>query len=420
MQRVRQSLPYFRELGWEPTIITVDEKYVEAYSLDPLLLKTFPQDIRVYKVAALKPSVTRKLGIGSLSIRAYFHIKKKGDELLKAEAFDLVFFSTTAFHVMALGPGWKRKFGVPFILDIQDPWFNTFYFTTALHKRGLKERIFHKLDQYLENKTLPFVDGIISVSPGYRDLYMKRYAGVGYDRFCIIPFGCATLDFQIAKNYISSSKIIFSGNEVNAVYIGRGGHDMELAIDIIFDAIQIGLKSEPALFKKLRLWFIGTSYAQAGKGLKTIEPIATRKGVAGQVTEITDRIPHFESLYLLSKADVLCVPGSTDPTYTASKIYPYIYTNRPMLAVFHEKSSVVDVLKATGKAKLATFGSGINEGAKQQLAAECFDYLLQVLNKTVADSGLNYEAFEQYTARSMAVKQINFFNQVVKQRALAT
>src|SRR5438128_1284725 len=104
MQRVRQSLPYFKEMGWEPTVLAVDEKFIDAYSLDELLLETIPSDIRVIKVKAVKTSVTRKIGIGSLSIRSYYHIKRAGSKLLRSEHFDLVFFSTTAFHVMALGP----------------------------------------------------------------------------------------------------------------------------------------------------------------------------------------------------------------------------------------------------------------------------------------------------------------------------
>ena len=194
---------------------------------------------------------------------------------------------------------------------------------------------------------------------------------------------------------------------------------MEMAAEIIFDAINIGLKTEPALFNKLRLWFIGTSYAQAGKGDKTMEPIAKRKGLERQVTEITDRIPYFETLYLLSKADILCVPGSSDPTYTASKIYPYIYTNKPMLAVFHENSSVVEVMKLTSKGKMVTFGDTVNETIKQRLANECFEYLLQVMNNNINNSSLNYEAFEEYTAKAMAGQQISFFEQVLNKDSVA-
>src|SRR3954467_10454229 len=95
MHRVRQSLPYFRQMGWEPVVITVDEKYVEAYSLDHLLGETIPNDIEIHKVKAFDVNKSRKFGLGSLSMRAYYYMLKKGDELLRSRKFDLVYFSTT-------------------------------------------------------------------------------------------------------------------------------------------------------------------------------------------------------------------------------------------------------------------------------------------------------------------------------------
>lgn len=417
MQRVRQSLPYLRDNGWEPVILTVDEKYVEAYSVDDLLLQTFPQDITIHKVPALNASVTRKLGIGSLSLRAFFSIRKKGDDLLRTGSFDLVYFSTTAFHVMAWGPRWKRKFGVPFILDMQDPWYNPYFFSHSLKKKTPKAWLFHQLDKHLEARTIPFADGIVSVSAGYRDIYLERYPNLSYENFRIIPFGCAVQDFPIARKAVGRSQVHFSTGEINAVYIGRGGQDMKFAGGIIFDAVRMGLEKEPAAFKKLRLWAIGTSYAQAGKGEKTFAPIAQEKGIGNQLTEISDRLPYFETLYLLAKADLLFVPGSTDSTYTASKIYPYIYLDKPMLSVFHEKSSVCDIVRSTSESKVVSFGDKMDEAEKKALIQECYAYLSSVLRNEIKNANLDHRAFEEYTAKAMTCKQTDFFNYVLQRVA---
>lgn len=412
MQRVRQSLPYMRENGWEPTVLTVDEKYVDAYSTDPLLLQTIPAGIKIEKVKALYSSFTRKIGIGSLSLRAFFSMQKRGDELLRNGKFDLIYFSTTAFHVMALGPRWKRKFGVPFILDIQDPWYNPFYFDHALTKKTLKAKAFHRLDKLLEERTFPYADGFISVSEGYREMYLNRYPELSYQQFKILPFGCALLDFPIAKKSISDSRIKLSAGKTNAVYIGRGGQDLSFACAIFFEAVRLGLERAPAVFSNLHLWFIGTSYAKEGEGSKTIAPLATQKGIAGMVTEITDRLPYFETLHLLSKADLLFVPGSTDAAYTASKIYPYLYVNKPLLAVFHKKSSVCKIISTTSDGKVVSFDEASEEKAKA-LAEECYDYLADILTREVKTAGFRADAFDEYTAQSMARKQAEFFDEII-------
>src|SRR5574343_1354119 len=82
MQRIRHSLPSFYENGWQAEVIAVDPKFIEVYSMDPLLAETIPSDIPVHWVDALAAEKTRRYGLGSLSMRAWFSIRKKGNELL--------------------------------------------------------------------------------------------------------------------------------------------------------------------------------------------------------------------------------------------------------------------------------------------------------------------------------------------------
>ena len=42
--------------------------------------------------------------------------------------------------------------------------------------------------------------------------------------------------------------------------------------------------------------------------------------------------------------DALFMPGSDDPAYTASKIYPYLLTRKPLLAIFNAESPALAVL----------------------------------------------------------------------------
>ncbi|MES2848589.1 MAG: hypothetical protein V4685_06010 [Bacteroidota bacterium] len=411
MHRVRQSVPYFKQLGWEPVVITVDEAYAEAYSRDTLLLHTVPEDIEVHKVKALPAKYTRKVGLGSLSIRAYWHIRKKGNELLRKNKFHLVYFSTTAFHVMALGPEWKKKFKVPFILDIQDPWRNDFYLSKPAAERPPKFFIAYTIDKYLESKTVPYADGIISVSKAYCDTFLQRYPSLIKKQCKVITFGAADKDISVMKEFVhSSANVSLPADKINAVYVGRGGHDMSFAAEIIFTAFAKGLRESPDTFSKMHFWFIGTSYAAKGMGKQTIYPVAEKNNVAKYVTEITDRIPYFESLFLLDKAQLLIVPGSTDTAYTASKIYPYIMLNKKMLAVFNFNSSVVSMLQELNYGELVAFDHQQKKTA--DYVDECYEKIVRLL-KTTETVNYNKTAFEPYMALSKTKEQVDFFNEVV-------
>lgn len=406
MHRVRQSLPYFKEFGWNAEVITVYPKYIESYSIDKLLLKTIPKEIPIHYVKAWDVKKTRKFGLGSLSIRSFLFIKKKGDELLLQKKFDLVYFSTTAFHVMALGPRWKKKFGVPFILDMQDPWRSDFYLDKPKAARPPKFFVSYNIDKYLEAKTVPKADGIISVSQGYCNTFLHRYPTLNPKQFCVIPFGASTYDFEIMKQNITDvSTVKFEAGKINVVYIGRGGHDMRFALEIIFGAFKKGLEQDAQLFANIRFWFIGTSYAPPGSGVKTIKPLADELNIGKYVTEISDRLPYFETLFLLNKANVLLVPGSTDTNYTASKIFPYIMAEKPLLAVFHKLSSVIDILNRINFGKVVEFDHSFSF---EKYIDECFEDFVDVLNENV-NSQYNHNVFDEYSAKSQTCKQVIFF-----------
>lgn len=415
MHRVRQSLPYFEELGWQVEVICVKQSHAEAYSIDPLLMHSIPKNIKIHEVKAFPVKFTRKFGLGSLSIRAWLHIKKKGNELLKQQHFDLIYFSTTAFNVMALGPGWKKKFGVPFILDMQDPWRNDFYLDKPAVQRPPKFRIAYAIDKRLEAYTVPAADGVISVSKSYCDTFLQRYPSFKSVPWKVVTFGASMADNEIMRRYVEQSSIRFSQQKFNVVYAGRGGYDLRFALAIVFKAFAKGLAENQVLFSKLHFWFIGTSYAPAGKGQKTIAPMAINYQLGQYVTEIPDRMPFFETLFLLDKAGMLLVPGSTDTAYTASKIYPYILAQKPLLAVFYKESSVVKVLSELHFGKLITFDHVNNND--DVYVDECLQYFNRILQEGPQEQVLDMGAFAPFTAKEKTKEQVAFFNLVINQKS---
>lgn len=411
MHRVRQSLLYFEEMGWQATVIAVQPQFVEM-GQDPILLHTLPPNGQVIRIPAYKPEVTRKFGLGNIGYRSMFQFYKEGNKLLKNNKFDLVYFSTTAFPVMVLGRIWKRRFKVPFIIDMQDPWRNDFYLDKPKHERPPKFWFAYRMDKYMEAYAMKKVDGIISVSPGYPKTLMERYPNIKPEMCTVIPFGGAPIDFEVLeKSGLTNNLFKKDDGSINLVYIGRGGHDMSLALSGIFLAMAMGLKENPDLFKRVKMFFVGTSYAADGKGQKTVEPIAERFGVNQSVTEITDRLPYFEAMKVLKDADILVVPGSTDTNYTASKLYPYILANKPILAVFNEQSSVVEILASTQAGTCITFH---NDDNPLKISEKVFVAMNDFLKRLPFLPATNWQAFEPYSAREATRKQVDFFNKTIQ------
>jgi hypothetical protein len=183
---------------------------------------------------------------------------------------------------------------------------------------------------------------------------------------------------------------------------------MSSAIEILFRNFTICRNEKPELYKRFHFYFIGTSYAASGKGEPTIFPVAEKYGLGDVVTESTDRIPFYQALNTLADADALFIAGSDDRSYTASKIFPYVETEKPVLAVFHPQSSVVSILQSLKVGTVLQFGE--KESCMIEKSRNFFEGLLSGVHM---NSKPDREEFEKYSARSMTGKQCALFNEVV-------
>ncbi len=416
MHRVRQSLPYLPALGWEAVTLAVEPASVEG-AMDSNLLATVPTGAEVHRVRALDVRRTRRFGLGSLAIRALPALRREGNRLLAEAAaagrpFDLVYFSTTQYPVAVLGPYWKRRFGVPYVIDVQDPWRSDHYLSLPESQRPPKFWFSYRLDAALEPFAMRHVDGIVSVSQAYVDVLQARYpASVRADRCLVLPFGGPKADFETLDRLdLANPFFAPTPGHINVVYVGRGGHDLARAARAVFGALADGLRDRPDLYDPVRLFLIGTDYSPAGLGRKTLEPLAAAFGVADRVTEHTARIPYFQALHLIRQADLALVPGSDDPAYTASKLYPYILARRPLLAVFDERSSVVRVLSETQAGEAVVFTESTPEA---DLRARTGAMWTELLGRLPFVPETDWAAFEPYTAREMTRQQARFFDETV-------
>jgi hypothetical protein len=412
--RVRMSLPYLAEFGWDAHVLAVHPDFVQGVK-DPLLSKTVPDSISVTYTNALPIQQTKKIGLGSLGLRAFFYLLQAGDRLLQQQKFDLIYFSTTMFVTMGLAPRWHKRFDLPYVLDCQDPWLSDYYNQPGSPPPpgGHLKYAFSQLQAIiLEPKTLAYVSHIICVSAAYPQPLQQRYPHLQPAQFTVLPFGAPEQDIeQLSLLNVKQSIFDRHDGKKHWVYVGRGGGDMALSLGILFAGIQADRQQNPAPWDSIELHFVGTSYAPGDRSIKTVEPIAQEFGIADLVTEYSHRVPYFEALQIMVDSDAILLIGSDDPGYTASKLYPCILARKPILAVFHEQSSVVDILDRCNAGKAVTFKSG---DRPQDLTSQI---LAQLNGLQSLPSGYqpdtNWQAFEPYTAKEMTRKQCEVFDRVV-------
>lgn len=405
MQRIRMSLPYFAANGWEAEVVMVDEQYADLPA-DDLLLQSIPTQVKVHKVKALKKIITSKLGLGSIALRSLWFYRQKIKELLKTQSYDLIYFSTTQFPVCILGSYFKKRYGIPYVIDMQDPWFSDYYEDKPKAQRPPKYWFSYRLNKYLEPIAMNNVDGLISVSDDYISDLKNRYTAIKRIPSATITFGAFEPDMRIAEQYMDRFSNLLSPQYINVVYVGRGGADMHTAITPLFKALKTGLDQGNEALKSVRLYFIGTSYAPNGQGKPSILPLARQLEVADNVIEITDRISYYHTLITLQQADALFIPGSDDPKYTASKIYPYLLTQKPLLAIFNKASSAINIMKEYGVKQVYDYETVTD--------ANISTFLSSLINGSPEPPQYHAEAVNKYSARQMTINQCKLFDSVTR------
>lgn len=408
IHRVRHSLPYFKEFGWDPVVMAVDPNRVEGFR-DELLLDTVPSDVRVEHVSALDYHWTRLFGLGSLALRSLPFYRTAVNRMLRNGAIDLIYFSTTMFPVLALGPYWKRRFHVPFVVDMQDPWHSDYYQTRPRHERPPKYWFAYRMNKLMEPRTLSHADGLIAVSEAYIRTLRGRYPALQSVPAIELPFGASRSDSDVAAT-LEATRGGYSDNELVGTYTGVCNSAMVPALDLILETLARGREESPELFGRVRLRFIGTSYATDDRARPVVMPIAERHNVAEVVSEQTARVPYFEALKMQTDSDFLLLPGTLDGSYTASKLYPYIMSKRPILALFRGSSSVTEILDQTRAGKVVEF----DKGNRTSIVNNLLDAWKSMLQRLPYSPPTDWAAFEPYTAREMTRRQVEVFNQVTE------
>ena len=405
VHRSRLFAKHLPALGWNPIILTVHEDYYEEV-LDWKLHQLLPKDQHIEKVSAFK--VIKPRLIGDIGLRGYFQLRRRALELIRSEKIDFVYIPIPSFYMALLGPYLFKKTGVLYGIDYIDPWVHVFpgsdqilsrhWFTTQLAK-------------FLEPIAVKHASLITGVSEGYYKPVLERNPHLKTQALtAAMPYGGEESDHDFVRNRAKQPST--SSSTIKFIYAGAMLPKAYKPLEEIFKALYsfestgLSLPSDSELAgSSLQLHFIGT--------LGTIKPFAEKYNLWGSaVLEHPDRIPYFDVLSQLDAADAVFILGSTEPHYTPSKVYQAVLSGKPILALLHEDSTAVRVLRESragivvtmkGEEDLDTLSARFLEGLKE----------FMVFKQAFDPAKINPAAFEQYSAKAVTAQLVEKLDQIV-------
>jgi len=387
--RVRLLAPHMAGHGWDPTVLTVDPADYEG-ALDPALAASVPDSVRVIRARAWPASITRRLGIGDLGLRAYRGLKRSATTLLERERFDAVFITIYPTYPALLGPELKRRFGVAFVLDYQDPWVGEWGRSvgpTASGGPDLKSRLSRWIATRVEPIALAAADGVTAVSHATYEQALARTPAARPRATGELPIGWDSRDLE----FVTGCSRFTRDNLVHVSYVGTL---LPTGVDTL-RALFTSLAAERERnvdVARLRLHFFGTSNQRCTDARPRVLPIAAEFGLSGVVTELAPRLDYFDALGVLQASHAALLLGSHEHHYTPSKVFPALAAERPVFAVMHEASNATELLRRVGRAptvRLVTYGDDgaqtrVSEiGAQLAALAAAPRYVPEVVDRTV-------------------------------------
>lgn len=329
VQRSVKFVKHLRSFGYEPVVFTREEGNMPLK--DETLLKDIPQGVKIYKTKPYElpelQGIMRIPGkvLGKFIIPdtarfwAYFS-KKKVVEVIKSEGIDIVYTTSAPYSDHLLGLYIKKMMpDIKWVADFRDEWTNNPYTLDNPYNP-----VRTKIEKNMEHQVLTTADMLITNTPVMRENFISNN-NISGDNFFVIPNGYDVEDFKDMdcdnKPHNDKLTMVYTG----ALYGRRKP-------DTFFEALK-ELKGEGGIDgSKLLVKLIGNYHKDR------LQAQIDSFGLTDQF-EIVGYVPHNVCIKHQIDADVLILiegSGRGANAFYTGKIFEYMNTNRPVLAILPE------------------------------------------------------------------------------------
>lgn len=349
--------------GVQAGVLTVDPKQASYPLLDPTFEKEIPEGLEVYRTATSEPfeyykklSGKKEIPYGgfvnqqakdSLLDKVFKflrgnlfipdarvgwnkHAIKKASELLDAKKYQVILTSSPPHSTQLIGLKLKKKYNLPWIADLRDPWTNIHYYDQLYHTPIAK-----RLDQKYELQVLQQADAIIVTSEDTKRLFLNKPVSIDPDKIHVIPNGYDAEDFQVQSQPPQDTFLITYTGTISETY----------NIDVFLKVLAHLASVNSEITYKLRF---------VGKVSDGVKERIEKAGVLG-MTEFIPYVPHQEAVKYMMESTMLLLAIADVPSVYANvpgKLFEYLASNKPIVALGPVHSDTDRIIDECGAGRL--------------------------------------------------------------------
>lgn len=360
---------YLPQFGWQPTVFAADRPRIDWSYADQSLLHEIPDSVDVirltdpvstmqelnlaemekqlipflHEILQSNPkaetlfSTFLQSGTGVAEMLVFpctelmwtYKVVQYIEQNLDVQQFQAVYTTSPPRSSHLAGAYLKEKYGIPWVADFRDPWSDNPELDFDLNTpKG-------QLMQYLEAILVEKADCSLTINQELVEKYINRF-GLGREKIISITNGYDEEDFTSLRFPAEQTKF-FTINYSGILYEKRGIHSVLEALHQLADEGSINLDL-------VRLRIVGDSKQYDPK--KAAKPF----GLENIITE-TGYLSHTEALQSNLDSNLLLLMVGDGEKYkvtTTGKIFDYLRSGRPILAI-GPRGGVVDcILQETG------------------------------------------------------------------------
>jgi hypothetical protein len=392
--RARLWSRYLPEFGWQPTVVAADPARYEERP-DPDLMHLVAPGLRVIHAPTFPVRPVRL--VGDIGVRSFWGCYRVLSRLAAAHEIDFVLVTIPANFLAPVGRLIHRRYGLPFGIDYQDPWVGRWPGADVPFSRAWGS---NRLAALLEPWSVRDAALITGMAPGYVAGMLERNPEVAASAVvAFMPMGSAPEDYELVRR-LGRPPFLFQPGD-GCFHLIYAGALLPAGIAVL-EAFLAGLRKlkerAPDDAAHLKVHFVGTGRSPDDRAGHQVEPLAARAGVDEMVEERPERIAYVDALNHLTMSDAVLVLGSTEAHYTPSKVFQAMLSGRPVLALLHEDSTAVDMLRSAHAGTALTLTE-----RSLPTADEVADALQSLMRAKGAEPAvIDEHAFEAYSARGSA------------------
>ena len=298
--------------------------------VDLELLKQVLSETVVHGVPYTQSRVIKRLtGTDSWLLTAWMACQRA----IRKQRPDAILTSGPPHHVHLLGMALKRRHGIPWIADFRDPWV----WAARLHDPFTSRAYASWLENALEKSVVRQADAIIANAPRSRETFVAAYPEYAGKTFVITNGYDPDAFINIVKPVTSDQAIRIS--YCGQIYQGRDPRPF-------FDALRALLAERATGQQPIHVDFFG-AYRLVDQTNFSEEEIR-RRGLQ-EIISVHSEITYLQSLAEMVRSDILLIfdtPGRR--IGVSAKLYEYIGSGRPILALVESDSDNAWVLRQAG------------------------------------------------------------------------